>query len=162
MSSYSPCVVLLIATFSLFCRIPLGLYHWRIPLRVKNTMLSSLVPSLAFPIPWFKNSSGLNIPLCLGKNSADTVSVLHVKVSCGPQTQMCPFPTRHSVSVLPLQKCPQTYKDAAHVHLMWVMGLGTVATENWWNKEFIRAAAHLERVQQWLCYITAQNNKKEM
>jgi len=76
-SSHSPCDMLRIASFSLFCWIPLVSYHWRIPLEVKNTVLSCLVPFLAFPIPWFKNSSGLNIPLCLGKDSADTVSVPH-------------------------------------------------------------------------------------
>lgn len=68
--SRSPCAELLIASLILICQIPLGLYHWRVSLRVKNTMLSSLVPSLAFPTPWFKNSSGLNRPLCLGKDSA--------------------------------------------------------------------------------------------
>lgn len=68
--SRSPCAELLIASLILICQIPLGSYHWRVSLRVKNTMLSSLVPSLAFPTPWFKNSSGLNRPPCVGKDSA--------------------------------------------------------------------------------------------
>lgn len=68
--SRSPCAELLIASLILICQIPLGSYHWRVSLRVKNTMLSSLVPSLAFPTPWFKNSSGFSRPLCFGKESA--------------------------------------------------------------------------------------------
>lgn len=86
-----PCVELLIAQLSLICQIPLGSYHWRISLRVKTTVLSSLVPSLAFSTPWSKNSSGLNRPLCLGKHSAMlSLSSKHpVTASTGPQTQMC-------------------------------------------------------------------------
>lgn len=69
-ASHSPCAELLIALLILICWIPSGPYHWRVSLRVKNTMLSSLVPSLAFPTPWFKNSSGFTRTLCLGKDSA--------------------------------------------------------------------------------------------
>lgn len=68
--SRSPCAELLIASLTLICWILLGSYHWRVSLRVKNTMLSSLVPSLAFPTPWFKNNSVSNRPPCLGKDSA--------------------------------------------------------------------------------------------
>lgn len=60
----------MIASLTIICRIPLSSYHWRVSLRVKNTMLSSLVPSLASPTPWFKNNSGSHRPLCLGKYSA--------------------------------------------------------------------------------------------
>lgn len=55
--SCSPCAKLLIAWLVLICQIPSALYYWRVSLRVKNTVLSSPVPSLAFPTP----HSGLKI-----------------------------------------------------------------------------------------------------
>lgn len=98
--SRSPCAELLIASLILICQIPLGSYHWRVSLRVKNTVLSSLVPSLAFPTPSFKNSPGLNRLLCFGKDSAMLTLSPNRPVTArgGPQTQMCLSLSHHCVT----------------------------------------------------------------
>lgn len=90
--SCSPCAGRLIGSLILICQIPSSSYHWRFSPRVRNRMLSSLVPSLAFPTPSLKIALAWTDHCAMAKiqPSWHALGPKHpVTASSGPQTQMC-------------------------------------------------------------------------
>lgn len=100
--SCSPSAVPMIGSLILICRIPSGSHHWRVSLRVKNTMLSCLVPSLAFPTPRLKIALASTDHCALAKIQPHwhALGPKHpVTASSGPQTQMCLSPSHQCQSL---------------------------------------------------------------